>query len=263
MSSITVIVGIVLFMAALIIYAAITQTVQRRNEQRKRLLSALLGRSRTFKFMLRGFPQGFLSKELTSLVHRSLADVSEQLTKLQPDEPTHVQDLQLATLSLSKSGSQSGPHIPPKLESHQQIKEVKACLEELNKFIVRLQEKNAITANQAASYRAEITQLVVQLSVDGYELHAEKAASMDKIKLAHHYCETALNLLSREGKAGHLQKRGQKLQERLKELADTLAKEDPSKGASEDELNEQQEISAEWDKMQTGDDLWKKKNVYD
>ena len=263
MSSISIIVGIVVLLGALVCYAFITQTVQRKQEQRKRLLAALKARSRTFKFMLSGFPPGFLSRELTTLVRRSLAEVSEQLVKLEPDEPKHLQDLQLMSAELSDTKKQPVSHQPPQLETHQQIKEVKACLEELHKYIVKLEEKNTLSKNQAIAYRAQIKQLVLQISIDGYELHGKKAIHSDKLKLAVHYYELAFNLLVREGKTGPFEKRIASLKRTLVELRAKLQDQDPNAKLSNDEINEQAEVQAAWDKMQTGDDLWKKKNVYD
>ena len=244
-------------------YAFITQTIQRKNEQKKRLLAGLKGRSRTFKFMLSGFPNGFLSKELTVLVQRSLAEVSEQLAKLDPDDPKHLQDFQIATAALAEKHKESGTHTPPQLETHQQIKEVKACMEELNKFIVRLQDKNTISSTQAKNYKLQIAQLMLQITVDGYELHGEKAISVGKTKLSIHYFEIALNLLIKDGRTGHFQKRVDSLRSKLKEQRARLAEEDPNAILSEDERNEQNEVKEAWDKISDGEDLWKKKNVYD
>ena len=263
MSSIVIIVGIVVLLGALVCYAFFSQAVQQKQEQRKRLLAMLKGRMRTFKFMLNGFPKGFLSKDLTLLVNRSLAEVAEQLAKLEPNEPTHMQDFQLASSQLTDMRKQPGPHVPPKLETHQQIKEVRACLEELNKFIVRLEEKNAFAANQANAYRSQIRSLVTQVSVDGYEIHGKKAVTVNKIKLAEHYYNLALNLLIREANSSTYQERIQGLKKVLEEIRAQLAEADPSANLSQDELSHQEGVQAEWDKMNSGEDLWKKKNVYD
>ena len=263
MSSVTIIVGIAIFMVVLVCYAFVSQGVQQRKEQKRRLLSMLKSRSRTFKYMLSGFPPGFLSRELTMLVQRSLAEVSEQLAKLEPEEPAHMQDFQLASNALSSSSKQQGkPQAPTKLESHQKIKEVKACLDELHKFIARLEEQSTVSPTQATAHRTQIRNLVTGITIDGYELHANKAVQQEKLKLAIHYFELALKLLAREGKGLEgAQKRLETLRAKLAEVREAAKEAHPE--LSQSEINEQADIEAQWDKMSSGEDLWKKKNVYD
>ena len=250
-------------MVVLVCYAFVSQGIQQRKEQKRRLLSLLKSRSRTFKYMLNGFPPSFLSRDLTVLVQRSLAEVSEQLAKLEPGEPTHMQEFQLASNALSSSTKQQGkPQAPPKLESHQKIKEVKACLEELHKFIARLEEQSTVSPTQGAAYRAQIKQLVTSITIDGYELHATKAVQQDKLKLAIHYYELALKILARDGKS--LEGAQTRLDTiRAKHAEVRNAAKDVHPELSQSEINEQADIEAEWDKMSSGEDLWKKKNVYD
>ena len=261
MSSVNIIVAIALLMGLLVCYAFFTQSIQRRNEHKKRLLAALKSRSRTFKYMLSGFPKGFLSKDLTLLVQQSLAEVSEQLGKLEPENPAHRQDFQLASAALAESRKQKGPHQPVKLESTQQIKEVKACLEELNKFVVNLVEKNTVSQTLASSYRSQIAQYLMQITVDSHDIQASKAAAANKVKLAIHHYEIALNTLKKNGK-GLYQQRMELISKELDSLREILENADPHANSSRD--NEAAESNAqEWDKMTSGDDLWKKKNVYD
>ena len=262
MSSVNIIVGITVLMGMLIFYAFASQSIQRRNEQKKRLLAALKSRSRTFKFMLSGFPKGFLSRDLTQLVQHSLAEVSEQLDKLEPETPAHKQDFQIASAALAENRKQKGPHTPVKLESPQQIKEVKACLEELNKFVVNLEEKKTISHTQGSSYRSQIAQYVVQITIDGYEIQAAKAAAANKIKLAIHYLELAITTMQKNGKSGIYQQRIEHAKSQLSELKEKLKDIDPSAQAAEDQ-DSKTGAQNEWDKMSSGDDLWKKKNVYD
>ena len=72
MSSVAVIVLIIVVLASLVCYAFISQTMAHKREQQERLIGALSLKARNFKFMLSGFPQGFLPPELTLLVQKSL-----------------------------------------------------------------------------------------------------------------------------------------------------------------------------------------------
>ena len=259
MSSVNIIVGIAVMLGALVCYAFISQSVRHKREQRSRLLKALKARSRTFKFMLSGFPSGFLSKDLTMLVQRSLAEVSEQLTKLEPNDPKHLQDFQLATNELSDSQRAPERRSAVSLESQQQVKEVKMCLEELYKYIVRLEQKNAVAKPLANNYRAQIKQLVLQVTVDAYILHGKKAKQAQKSKLALHYFELALNLLMKEAKKGQFNTKISELQQEVATLREAAAEDTTSIVDTDDESK----LKADWDQVSAGEDLWKKKNIYD
>lgn len=265
MSSVTVITTIIVLLAGLVCYAFISQTIRHKREQRSRLLAALKSRSRNFKFMLSGFPAGFLSKELTLLVHRSLIEVCEQLSKLDPNNPAHVQDLQTISSQMAEVQRQAKPQQNAELESHQQIKEVKACLEELNRFLYSLERQGRCNKASADSYRNQIKQLVLKVTVSSYELNGRAAAQASKTKLASHYYTTALNLLVREGRAGQFDQKIKSFKEIIAKLEKQLEAEGPTSDIAPEEAAEQAGIDGEWDKFSSDDDNspWKKKQVYD
>lgn len=263
MSSINIIVTIILLLAALVCYAFIAQTLKQKRELRNRLLAALKVRSRTFKFMLNGFPAGFLPRELTMLVQRSLIEVCENLTRLEPKEPAHLQDLQAISSMLADTQRHAKPPAEVTLNNPQQIKEVKICLEELNRFIHNLESKNSLSHNQAESYRNQIRQLVVQLTVDNYTMQGRAADQASKLKLALHFYDLAVKLLIREGKPGKYNERIATLKERIHELSDTLPDTTREESLSDEEKAEQEAIANEWDKFGSEDKIWKKKHVYD
>ncbi len=263
MSTVSVIVLIVVLLGALVCYAFISQTIAHKREQRQRMIAALKSRSRNFKFILSGFPTGFLPKELTVLVQRSLVETSEQLVELEPNEPRHMQDFQAVSAQMADSQKQVQSGQPKSLDSLQQIKEVKMCLEELHKFIFHKEGKKSLTRNQADHFRAQIKQLVLQVTVDGYVLSGQQARQNNKTKLAIHYFDLALNLLIREGKTGQFDGRIQQLREIIGQLKEQLTQESPEAELNSQEQAERDEVASEWDKFSEPDDQWKKKNVYD
>lgn len=263
MSTAAIIISIICLLGALVLYAFAAQTIQQKREHRKRLIAALKSRARTFKYMLNGFPPNFLTKELIVLVQRSMADVCEQLSKLEPNEPSHVQELQLVTSQMVESKRQSGPGKAVSLESQQQIKDVKLGLEELYHFIDTLDRKQTLPRSQAEIYRAQIKHLALGISVDSYCLHGKQAMQSEKTKLAIHYYELALKLLTRENKRSVHEARIQSIREILTELEKRMESEDPQMNLSSQEIAEQEGVQDEWDKFNQKDTQWKKKNVYD
>ncbi len=265
MSSVTIITSIIILLVLLVCYAFISQTINHKREQRARLLAALKSRSRNFRFMLNGFPAGFLSKELTLLVHRSLIEVCEQLSKLEPNTPSHVQDLELISNQMTEVQRQAKPVQPIQLESHQQVKEVKMCLEELNRFVFNIERQGRCNKPTADAYRNQINQLALRVTVNSYELNGQAARQASKIKLASHYFSTALNLLLRKGKPGQYDKKVGVLKGIVAQLEQEMGTEELMSDLAPEEVAEQAEIQEEWDKYSSDkkSDLWKKKQVYD
>lgn len=260
MSTITIISALIVLLATLVCYAFVHQTLQHRREQRARLLAALKARGRSFKFILTGCPEGFLPRELLILVQRSLIDVLEQLTRLEPRESTYPQDLQIVNAQLLQTQRQTGPSQTISLQTHQQIKEARVCLEELHRYIVQQEARNALPNNQAEAFRNQIRHLVLQITVDGYTLNGMAARQKEKNKLALHYYELALNLLVREQQGNSMKSRIEHLRAVVEDLHIQVAAEEiDNPGASHAE----QEVAEEWSKFGEEDEFWKKKKIYD
>ncbi len=263
MSSVVVITSLIVILAALVCYAFVTQTLAHRKQQRERLLGVLTAKIRNFKYMLNGFPQGFLPKDLTILVQRSLIDLYEQLVDLDGDNPLHKQELQAISLQLNETQRQARQQNPVSIESPQQIKEAKTCLEELHKFVFQLEAKGAVNRNNAEAYRGMIKQLVLQISVDSYLLSGRHAQTGGKIRLAIHYFTLAHKLLVKEGKSGQFDKKIASLAVTIKELEEKLIQEEPSAIVAKAPPPTDEEQQAAWKKYNNTDDSWKKKQVYD
>ncbi len=265
MSTVTVITGIIILLAALVCYAFVSQTIHNKREQKKRLLAALKSQSRNFKFILNGFPKGFLTKELRLIVLRSVIEVSEQLTRLEPNDQQYTQDLKLFTDMLGEAQREQPSQEQAAIETPQQIKEIKMSLDELHRFIFNLEGRGRLARKQADAFRNQIKQLVLRTTVDGYVMNGRTARQASKTKLAHHYYNLALKLLQREGKAGLYDGKIQNLRVITEELASQLSEEEQSTPISAEDAETQAQLDSEWNKFSedSTDSMWKKKQVYD
>lgn len=261
MSSITVISLIIVLLAGLVCYAFVSQTIQQKREQKKRLLAALQAQARSFKFVLSGCPPGFLTKELTMLVQRNLIDVCEQLARLEPKEPKHLQDVQVYGAALADTQRQPPPSTREPIDNPQKVKEIKMSLEELHRYIFKMEGQQRINRTQADAFRAQIRQLVLQLTVDGYMLNGLNAENNDKIKLALHYFDLAESLMIREGQNGMFDAKIAQANSKIESLKQRM--EDEGISTAEIDDNEKEELEGEWGKFSEDDDTWKKKQVYD
>ncbi len=261
MSTVAIITTLIVMLAALVCYAFVYQTVQHKREKRARLLAALKARSRSFSFMLNGCPDGFLPKELLVLVQRGLIEVLSQLSRLEPKVDSHTKDLKVVNAQLLETQRQNRPAKPVSLQNPQQIKDARACLEELHRFVFQEESRRVIARNQAEAFRNQIRQLVLQLTVDGYAFNGRTARQKNKIKLSLHYYELALNLLVREQRNNDNAASITRLKEIVAELKEQLTQqEDKAETPSKSNTSE---VSEEWEKFGEDQDIWKKKNVYD
>ncbi|MEY4588922.1 MAG: hypothetical protein RL497_998 [Pseudomonadota bacterium] len=258
MSSVFVISAIVIILAILACYAFVSQTLALRKQHRERMMTVLLAKVRNFKHMLSGFPTGFLPKDLTVLVLRSLIDLYEQLVDIAPDTTQYKQDLQSASQQLNETQRANQPVTPATIENPQQIKDAKTCLDELHKFVFQLESKGAVNRSQADAHRNLIKQLLLQLTVDAYLLSGKQARQANKTRLAIHYFSLAHKLLSKESKGGTQDKKISSLAQIITELENKLQIDEP--GTVIKPGTEAPE--AEWDKVKP-EESWKKKQVYD
>lgn len=261
MSSISIIAIIIVLLACLVCYAFVSQTLEQKRQHRQRLLTALQIKARNFKFMLNSFPGGFLPRDLALLVQRSLVDACEQLIELDPKDPTPKQDLQAVTQQMTEAPQQPEKVSPVMLESTQQVKEVKQCLEELYRVIHHQESRNTLNSREAEVYRTQIRQLLLSVTVDAYIIQGHAARQREKIRLAEHYFTVALKLLAREDTANILDAKKLRLQSGLENVRTQLQALTPSTPAAEEE--EQAEIDKAWARFSEAEENWKKKNVYD
>lgn len=256
---------IILLLVLLAAYALISQIIERKRVQQHRLLTALKVRQRNFRHMLTGFPPHFLSNDLLTLVYRALIDTCEQLSKLEPGDPTHTADLQLHTNQLNAVKQHEGAQ-RVKLENPEQIKEIRQHLQELYRFVTQQASLNAITHVQASAFIDQIKRLALQSSVDGYIGLAKKAQHIGKIRLAIHYYGLARKLLIPENTSHAYDKQIAQLSSlisRLEEKAQNTngSQEDSHEFLDEDTTKAPAPLNKEWEKFDNED--WKKKQLYD
>ncbi|GAB1259544.1 hypothetical protein [Aurantivibrio plasticivorans] len=260
MSSVFIVGIIIVVLVMLVSYAFVFQTMDNKKKQRQRLLTALKQRVGNFKYMLSGFPEGFLTKDLTVLVYRCLIDVTEQISRLDDKNPTTVEELQTYRAQLTEAQGRSDNSRRVHLENPKQIKEVRTQLQELHKFIEKLANKGTINSNQAKGYSKQVAKLILQISVDGYLTHAKQAQGSGKTRLAAHYYTLARKLLVRENSQKTYSKQIEQLDGAISRLEEKLkeeASQPPPDKAGAPPANK------EWADFQKEEDGWKKKTVYD
>jgi len=263
--SIYVIAGVLLLLVCLAAYTFLSHSIEKRRIQRQRLITALRARRNSFRDLATGFPSGFLSNDLTTLLYRALIDGCEQLSRLEPKDPSHTEQLNLYTslLAAQKETTQQRA----RLENPEQIKEARALLQELYKFVIQQSSLNLINSVQTEAYTDQIKRLVLQITVDGHVINARQSQQVGKTRLAiHHYTLARKLLLSENASHGFDKQIAQldavitKLEEKAIQNGETVPSADSS-----DKHGEPSPVasSKEWEQFEQNNAQWKKKNIYD
>lgn len=248
------IIAIVGLALILMVGIAITmQNIEKSKKEKRRLEAGLRTRARNFQFMLDGFPDGFLGKDLRALVAQCLLEVHTQLSTLNPKDKSnqaaqHQTEQLLSTIKNEPAGQNT-----PQLNDPKQIKDIQKLLSSLSTFVGKLITSKRINAKQAKVYNHQIQRLNLQTSIDTIEIAAKKAINEKKFKLAVHYLEMGIDKMNKSNGDGLFSPRIEKLQ--------TLHAEFSSQ--AEQAATRRDEADKEWDEIDKGDTSWKKNAIYD
>jgi len=251
---------ILLFVIALAGYSFLNHSIEKRRIRHQRLVTALRARRSIFRDLATGFPSGFLSKELMALLYRSLIDCCDQLSRLEPKESAHQEQLAHYTTQLNELKDQTQP-ARARLDNPQQIREARQLLQELMKFVIQQGQNKIINHVQAEAYIDQIKRLVMQIAVDGHLFNAKQSQTVGKIRLAIHHYGLARKTLASENMTRSYDKQIAQLDAVIAKLEEkTTQTTDTETAPSEPKLEDK-----EWDKIKPAEkkEGWKIKNIYE
>ncbi len=252
---------VLLLVIALAGYSFLNHSIEKRRIQHQRLVTALRARRNTFRDLATGFPIGFLSKDLMALLYRSLIDCCDQLSRLEPKDLSHPDQLTHYTSQLNALKDQSQQN-RVRLENPQQIREARQLLQELLKHVIQQGQLQQLNAVQTEAYVDQIKRLMLQTAVDGHITNAKQAQAVGKVRLAIHHFGLARKALVSDNVSRAFDKQIAQLEtiiQKLETKAAELAANNPDKTELENSLP-----NKEWDKVKPVDkDSWKRKQIYD
>lgn len=241
----------------LITMAVILQSLEKNRKEKKLRENALNSRARNFQYLLDGFPQGFLSRDLQVLVCKCLADAYEQLARLNGRNSTYSKQRDLYTERLQQFREKAASEQAVSIGDMAKIREVQKLLSSLHKFIAKLVESKEITAPEAKSYSQQIRQRMLSTTVEALTLQIHQAISENKPRLAIHHIQTAIGKLSQNNGNGQHTPRISALKQQMADLENQAQSQEAESDAKRDEADK------EWDELNKPDDSWKKKAIYD
>jgi len=252
------IVGIVITgLFILVSIAVATQTIEKNKKEKRRLHSGLTAKARNFEYMLNGFPDGFLSKDLQVLVCKCLLQVYEQLNQLEPGNKAFGKKLSQAKQKFEqvKNGANKDRRVA--LADAAQIKEVQKLLKLLFNFISKLREAKQLSGGESSAYARQIKQLMLQTSIDTLTQAKNQALSDKKPRLAIHHLKLIVDKLNKENTNGQY---NNLINEHSSALDQLIQHTDQEEIAA---AERRKASDKEWDEVNKADDSWKKKAIYD
>ncbi len=256
-----IVVIIIVLLIALAAYAFISQAIEKKRVQKQRILMTLKTKQRNFVHLINGFPPNFLTTDLLSLIYRALIDTCEQLSKIEPKEQRHQDEITLYTNQLDALPKNSAAQ-RARVDNPQAMKDIRQHLQELQHFLVQQESIKSINKVQFSAYLDQIKRLALQMSVDAYLYHAKQAQQAGKLRLAIHYFSLAKKLLTAENASRAYDKQIAQLD------AITGKLEEKAQISGEPEAADQnpatgEPAAKEWDNFTVPEDAWKKKQIYD
>jgi hypothetical protein len=262
MATETIITVMIIGLLVMVGVAFVIHTVERNRREKRRQEALLHKRASNLQYMLDSFPQNFLGSELKVLVCQSLLNIYEQLKQIEPGKREYTKRSSAISQRIQEFAKQKNQASYQPLNSPEQIKEIKNLLEMLNTFIIQLLKQKSISKEQANNYTVQLQQLMHQTSIDTYSIAARDAESKGKYKLAIHYYQSALDKLRKQNLEGIYHHHALAYQQKIEELR-LQSKQSPTTLA-EEQAGENKPQDKEWDKfLDSDEDDWKKKNVYD
>ncbi|MGK0499247.1 MAG: hypothetical protein ACJAYG_000881 [Oceanicoccus sp.] len=256
--STTLIVGILAIGLLILVAVAVTlQTIEKNAKDKRRIESALKSRSRNFEYMLEGFPEGFLNRDLLILVCNCLLEVFSQLSKINPKNKEYQSKYQNAASRLEQNRAKPAIAGTTKLTDTKQIKEVQKMLTGLYNFISKLAGSKRISAQEAQIYAKQVRRLMVQTASDALTQPIKDALQQTKPRLAIHYLNMLNEKMTKENNDGFYSEQINHQSQQIAELEHQASNIDASVENNRDEANTQTD---EWNKP---DDSWKKNALYD
>jgi hypothetical protein len=253
MSTTAIIIAVLACVFVLIAVTFTLQQIEKNTSEKNALIASLKTQTRNFQFMLEGFPEGLLNRDLKLLVCQCIAEGLEQLLRLDRKNPQHAQQhrqLQEKIAQLQTQNTESAAYQP--LTNPAQIQEVQKLLSSLYNVVQRLYQNKRLNAAQAESYGKQVQRLVTRIALDANLAAAQQALQNGKPRLAQHHYGIAIEKMSKDNADGQFTAQIAAYQQRHAEL-DNVATSQAASGP----------LSNDWKSVGAEKEQPLKKSVYD
>lgn len=199
MTTTTIIIAVLAGLFLLLIVTFTLQQLEKNNREKSALIASLKGQARNFRYMLDGFPEGLLNRDLKLLVCQCIAETTSQLLRLDRKDP-QIQQWQ-RELTEKMAQVQAQPATPGQyqvLTDPAQLQDVQKLLTSLFNVVQQLHKSNRLSPAQANSYAQQVARLNTRIAVDANLAAAQNAMQNGKPRLAAHYLGVAVDKMSKD-----------------------------------------------------------------
>lgn len=197
---------IIAVLACLFVLLAVTftlQQIEKNNREKSALIATLKSQARNFQYLLEGFPDGLLNRDLKLLVCQCINESLEQLLQIERKNPQHQQlhrQLNEKIAQLQSQPAESEQYQP--LTNPAQIQEVQKLLNSLYNVVQKLFQNKRLSAEQAKSYSAQVQRLATRIALDANVAAAQQALQSGKARLAVHHYGVVIDKMSKDNADG-------------------------------------------------------------
>lgn len=247
---------IIAVLACVFVLVAVTftlQQIEKNNREKSALIATLKAQTRNFQYLLEGFPEGLLGRDLKLLVCQCINESLEQLLRLDRKNPQHMQlhrQLQEKINQLQTQGAEQTPYQP--LNNPAQIQEVQKLLTSLFNVVQRLYQNKRLAAEQASSYSRQVQRLATRIALDSNLAAAQQALQNGKPKFALHHYGVAIDKMGKDNADGQFTAQIAACQQRIVDLEKVAATQPQTSALGDD-----------WKSVGPKNEQPLKKSVYD
>lgn len=255
MSTSTIIIAVLACVFVLIAVTFTLQQMEKSTNEKNELIASLKTQARNFQYLLEGFPEGLLSRDLKLLVCQCIAESLEQLLRIDRKNPQHAQahrQLQekITQVQVQAQSAVSSAYQP--LTNPVQIQEVQKLLNSLYNVVQRLYQNKRLSAEQAGIYGNQVQRLATRIALDANLAAAQQALQNGKPRLAQHHYGIAIEKMSKDNADGQFTAQIAACQQRHADL-DKVASSQAASGP----------LSNEWKSVNAPTEQPLKKSIYD
>lgn len=232
----------------------ISHGLERARLERARQSAEISARIKIGNGILATLPGQFLPAELGTLMLGIEVKLLEKLMRINSKAPDVQQRLEASRAQLEQNQPPSNAPMP--LDTEAKGKEARIQLENLHKQLQQAQADGLVDKATLKRWSEQIRQFLVAAALDTFNATAKQGMQQGKPRVAKLQYERAIAYLSKLNNPAFNQHLEQYKALMLRAEAAVIAQNQSSAGAPS-------ELNAGIDEMDSADDLWKKKAVYD
>lgn len=256
MSSATIVVLVLAGIVALLFIGYINHMLEKSKLDRARRRAELVDRYRRCAALSEGLPGQLITPELKQLLNRLELHALDELVSIDRNEPKYPLRAEELRQCISKGDELPVNNPPLQITTDAQVKDVRFQLESLQAQIIRGAEEKALPVEHAKQWLAQVKHMLVHLYIEYFNNIGRQLLGQKRPGQARLAFERAVQYLKKQKDPTPYQQHLKQFQELFEHANALLLEQTNAKKNGTSELTEGLEL-------QSFDEEWKKKQIYD